>query len=87
MMETLEIIGRLTTRLGSLTCEQLLQVCQHLEMEVGDAASQTNGRLRLARKVVSHLNSDDIQDQEDGGLEYAQRLEKFIRGLTACGRT
>ena len=83
MMETLEIIGRLTTRLGSLTCEQLCQVCQHLEMEVGDAASQTNGRLRLARKVVSHLNSDDVQDQEDGGLEYLQRLEKFISGLTA----
>ena len=78
-METLlETIGQLITRLGNLSVEQLLLVCQRLEMEVGDAASKTNGRLRLARKVINYLNSDDVQDRDDGGQEIVEMLQNFV---------
>ena len=78
-METLlETIGQLITRLGNLSVEQLLLVCQRLEMEVGDVASKTNGRLRLARKVINYLNSDDVQDRDDGGQEIVEMLQKFV---------
>ena len=47
-------------------------------MEVGDAAAKTNGRLRLARKVINYLNSDDVQDRDNGGQEIVEMLQKFV---------
>lgn len=86
-MDVLEVLEHVTTRLRGLSIPQLLQVCEHLEVEPGDAAGRTNGHQRLVRKVVNHLNSDEIQDREDGGSELLQGLKAFIEELAGLGTT
>ena len=60
MEDLLKVFERVTARLGGLSVQQLLQVCQHLEVDPGDAAQKQNGRLRLARKALMHISADEV---------------------------
>ena len=66
MEALLEQLQGLTTKLSSLSIEQLEQVCGQLELETDDLADKVNGRLRLVRRVLNHVNSEEVQDSDDG---------------------
>ena len=61
MEALLEQLEGLTTKLSSLSIEQLQQVCGQLELETDDLADEVNGRLRLVRS-------------DDGGLTLLQTV-------------
>ena len=80
-MDVLEVLEKVGPRLRGLSIPQLLQICEHLEVEPGDAAERADGHQRLVRKVMNQLNSDAVQDSEDGGLALLQDLNGFIDEL------
>ena len=80
-MDVLEVLEKVGRRLRGLPIPQLLRICEHLEVVPGDAPEREDGHQRLVRKVMSQLNSDAVQDSEDGGLALLQDLNGFIDGL------
>ena len=50
-------------------------------------AERASRHQRLVRKVRSHLNSDEVQDSEDGELELLQGLNGLIDGWSGPGVT
>ena len=71
----------MTTKLSNLSIEQLQQVCSQLELETEDLTDKVNGHLRLVRRVLNHVNSEEVQDSNDGGMTLLQTVCTFIKGI------
>ncbi len=78
MEDLLKVLQRVTSRLSSLSIQQLVKVCDHLKIEAGDVAETPKDHLRLVRKLLTYINSNEVEDSEDGGVELLENLDSFI---------
>ncbi|XP_071808982.1 uncharacterized protein [Asterias amurensis] len=80
MEDLIKTLERVTLGLSSLSIDQLIQVCTHLDLEAEDVEKTPKGRLRILRRLLTRINSE-VEDSDDGGLELLQTLDSFMKDL------
>ncbi len=81
MEDLIKTLERVTLGLSSLSIDQLIRVCTHLDLEAEDVEKTPKGRLRMLRRLLTHINSEEVEDSDDGGVELLQTLDSFMKDL------
>ena len=81
MEDLIKTLERVILGLSSLSIDQLIQVCTHLDLEAEDVEKTPKGRLRIQRRLLAHINSEEVEDSDDGGVELLQTLDSFMKDL------
>lgn len=81
MEDLIKTLERVTLGLSSLSIDQLIQVRTHLDLEAEDVEKTPKGRLRILRKLLAYINSEKVEDSDDGGEELLQTLDSFMKDL------
>ncbi len=81
MEDLIKVLERVTLRLSNLSIPQLVQVCSHLDVDAGDKVETQKDRLRIVRRLLTHINSEEVEESDDGGVELLQTLDSFIKNL------
>ncbi len=78
-LTNMEGLIKVLESISSLPIHQLIQVCSHLD--VWDVVEKPKDCLRIVRKLLTHINSEKVEESDDGGVELLQTLDSFINNL------